>query len=402
MPSEHARLSPSSADRWISCPASVRVIERLEPKDEGSAYAAEGTMAHELGEIRASRWFGLISEKEFLSRLGDWEKRMSDYPEGTIEEMERHIVDYVDFLEERRKLGVSAIFLEQRLPTGVPESWGTSDAVIVAPSRIEIVDLKYGAGVPVSAVGNPQLRLYALGALDEYDGLIGDAEEITMTIYQPRVSSVSSDTMTVAELLRWREEVAIPAAVKALYEPYAHFGPSEKACRWCPLAGTCKPRMVWSTRRDFGDLASDDGVVEPPEPEVMTPEEISKVLPRLPRVTSWAKDVEAAALDLAYAQGQKIPGYKVVRSAGRRTITDPTAAIQHLIDLGFTAEQVADFKIKGFGALEKAIGKDTVKESLDEFITIPPGRESLVPESDKRKEISAVSDAQDDFKEVNK
>lgn len=400
MPSEHARLSPSSADRWISCPASARIIEKLDIKDEGSAFAAEGTLAHTLGELRASRRFGHLTEAEFLEALGVWEKELEGYPEGTIDEMEKHIAGYVDLLVERRPKD-SAVFLEQRFPTGVPESWGTSDAVIVSPDHIEIVDLKYGAGVPVSAVGNPQLRLYALGALDEYDGLLGDSTHVTMTIYQPRIGggSVSSDTMPVGELLRWREEVAIPAAVKALYEPYAHFGPSEKACRWCPLAGTCKPRMEYATRRDFGDL-TDEGAHPPAEPQTLTPVEISRVLPRLKSVTAWAKDVESAALDLAYAQGVEIPGYKVVRSGGMRTIKDPTAAIQHLIELGFTAEQVADFKIKGFGVLEKLLGKKEVPEVLGDFISKTPGRESLAPVDDKREAITATSDAASDFKEA--
>lgn len=397
MPDEHARLSPSSADRWISCPASVRAIERLaRTEEEDSVYAAEGTQAHTLAELRAGRHFGLINEALFYHKLDQWQTEMEAYPDGTMEEMEKHIAGYVELIAERRGAN-TAVFLEQRLPTGVPESWGTSDAVLVAPDHIEIIDLKYGAGVPVSAVGNPQLRLYALGALDEYDGLLGDATHVTMTIYQPRVSSVSSETLTVPELMLWRKEVAIPAATKALYEPYAHYGPSDKACRWCPLAGVCKPRMTWATRRDFGDLAGADDKVQFSDPEVLTAEEMGRVYPRLPRVTAWAKAVEAAALDLAYAQGQKIPGYKVVRSGGRRQVKDETAAIQHLIDLGFNAEQVADFKLKGFGNLEKALGKETVDEALADFVTKSAGRESLVPESDKRPAITTTSEAAADF-----
>ena len=398
MPSEHARLSPSSAERWISCPASVRAIERLEPRDEPeSTYAREGTLAHTLGELRAGRRFGHLTEAEFLKAHGAWQGEVeAEFPDGTVEDMEHHIVGYVDLLERLADDRHSVVFLEQRLPTGVPESWGTSDAVVVSPSHINIVDLKYGAGVPVRAEGNPQLRLYALGALDAYDGLLGDAETITMTVYQPRVDNVSHETLTVAELLMWRREVAIPAARKALYEPWAPYGPSDGACRWCPLAGVCRPRTEWATRRDFGDITS-EADPSPVDPPTLTPVEIGRVLPRLKRVTSWAKDVEAAALDLAYAQGEAIPGYKVVRSGGRRQIKDDTAAIQHLIDLGFTAEQVADFKIKGFGILEKALGKDTVSEALAEFITMSPGREALVPESDKRPAITSAGDAASDF-----
>lgn len=402
MPSEHARLSPSSSDRWISCPASVRAAERLTQVEEvESVYAREGTLAHTLGELRAGRHFGLISEADFLAAHGQWQADVeAEMPEGTAEEMEKHIVGYVELIAQlAAQHPHSVVFLEQRMPTGVPESWGTSDAVVVSPQRIDVVDLKYGAGIPVNAAGNSQLRLYGLGALDEYDGLLGDATHVSTNVYQPRVNNISQEILTVAELLLWRREVAVPAAVEALYEPWAHYGPSDTACRWCPLAGVCRPRMEWATRRDFGDIA---GEAEPTtaQPATLTPVEIGRVLPRLKRVTSWAKDVEAAALDLAYSQGQAIPGYKVVRSGGQRKITDDTAAIQHLIDLGFTAEQVADFKIKGFGALEKSLGKDTVTEALGEYITRTPGREALVPESDRRPAISPASEAAADFSGV--
>lgn len=399
MPSEHARLSPSSAARWISCPASVKAVEALPQKDEGSIYAHEGTLAHELAELRAARHFGKMTEAAFLAAHGKWEAAVdADFPEGTTNDMEGHIVGYVELLDQLVRDGGphASVFLEQRMPTGVPESWGTSDAVVVTPESIHIIDLKFGAGVPVSAAQNPQLRLYALGALDEYDGLVGDAATVSMTVYQPRVGNVSTETLTVPELLLWRREVAIPAARTALYSPWAPFGPSDEACRWCPLAGVCRARTEWATARDFGDVTG-DGAKTPDPPETLTGEELGRVLPRLKGITSWAKDVEAAALELAYAQGEHIPGYKVVRSGGRRTIRDDTAAIQHLIDLGFTADQVADFKIKGFGALEKALGKDTVTEALGDFISMTPGREALVPESDKRPAITAASTAASDF-----
>src|SRR5699024_8512531 len=125
-----------------------------------------------------------------------------------------------------------------------------------------------------------------------------------------------------------------------------------------------------------------------------------RALPRLKSITSWAKDVEATALDLAYSHGVEIPGYKVVRSGGQRKFTDETAAIQTLIDKGYNAEDVADFKIKGFGVIDKLLGKSETPKVLGEFIGRTEGRESLVPLSDKREAITNISDAQSDFSGV--
>lgn len=399
MPDEHARLSPSSSDRWISCPASVKESEKLvQVEQEESVYATEGTNAHTLGELRARREFGNMSEEDYRAGLAKWEKAVPEAADQA--EMEEHIAGYVEYIRSRLTPD-AAYFAEQRMPTGVPESFGTSDSVIVTPDTVEIIDLKYGAGVPVSAVKNSQLRLYALGALDTYGNLLGTTTHVTMTVYQPRLNNVSSETLTVDALLLWREEVAIPAAKEALYSRKPRFGPSESACRWCPLAGMCRERMEWATQRDFGDVVGEQDPPAPQEPSTLTPEEISRALPRLKSITSWAKDVEATALEMAYARGIPIPGYKVVRSGGQRKITDDTAAIQRLIDLGFQAEQVAKpLQVETIGKLEKLLGKKEFTAILNDLVTKSQGRESLAPESDKREAITSTSDAAADFSQA--
>lgn len=393
--SQHARLSPSSAHRWIECRASVREAEKLpDLTEEPSEYALEGTNAHWLAELRARVEFGLCTEAEYRAGLKEWETAVPD--EETRAEMEHHTDGYIDLLRERLQQPGAALFVEQRMDSGVPESWGTSDAVVVTPSTVEIVDLKYGAGVPVQAAGNPQLRLYALGALETYGNLLGETTSVSMTVYQPRVGNVSTETLEAAALRLWRDEVATPAAEEALYSPTPRFGPSESACRWCPLAGVCRARMEWATAADFGDLTE-----TPAEPTTLTPEELGQVLPRLKSITSWAKDVEAAALTMAYSEGTAIPGYKVVRSGGARKIVDDAAAIQRLIDMGFSAEQVArPVQAATFSTLEKLLGKDGVAEHLGDLITRTEGREALVPEHDKRPAISPAVDAAADFSSI--
>lgn len=397
-PAAHAKLSPSAASRWISCPASIR-MEQHAPKGEDSVYAREGTIAHALGELEAGLAFGLITKRQHTARLRTWRKDFDaqGYEEGVLEEMQGHIKDYVALIGERlQREPNSVLLLEQRMDTGVPTSWGTSDVVIVSPTHVEIIDLKYGAGLAVSAWGNPQLRLYGLGALDTYGDILGDTQRIYMTVFQPRLDGgLSTEDLHPDELRAWRTDTVLPAAELAL-GPDAPFGPSESACRWCPAAGICMERTAVATREDFGTPFTEEPLT-PASAEAMTPEQLGMVLARIPEIKAWCNAVEAHALDVAYTKGQHIPGWKVVKSGGQRKITDPTAAIQTLIDSGFKAEQVADFKIKGIGVLEKLLGKKEFPVVLDGLIGKTEGKESLVPESDSRPAISPAGQAAADF-----
>lgn len=397
MPSAHAKLSPSASARWISCPASIR-MEAHAPKGEDSIYAREGTIAHALGEIEAGLAFGLITKRQYNTALRAWRKEFDaqGYEDGTLEEMQGHIQDYVALIRERmQREPNSVLLLEQRLDTGVPTCWGTSDVVIVSPTHVEIIDLKYGAGLAVSAWGNPQLRLYGLGALDNYGDMLGVTERVYMTVFQPRLDSRSTEDLSPEELRAWRQDEVMPAAELALGDD-APFGPSEKACRWCPAAGICAVRTAVATQEDFGTPYVDEPLA-PPAPEVMTPDQLGQVLARIPEIKAWCAAVEAHALDAAYSQGQHIPGWKVVKSGGRRGITDAAAAIQTLIDAGYKAEQVADFKVKGLGVLEKLVGKKELPTLLGDLLVKSEGKESLVPESDGRPAITPTGQAAVDF-----
>ena len=398
MPSEHANLSPSASERWISCPASIRMEAEHGPeRGEESSYAREGTLAHGFAEIEASQKFGLSSRKDYLEARRQWQKEFSAerYPEGTHEEMWSHVKTYLTFLAERLKAHPgSRIMLEQRMDSGVPDCWGTSDAVIFSESHVEIVDFKYGAGVRVSAKENSQLRLYGCGALDTYGDILGDTETVTCTVYQPRMDNVDSETLSADELRAWRADVVMPAAAETK-APNARFGPSEEACRWCPVKNICRARMEAATAADFSKPI-----------DTLSMEEIAELLERLPMIKSYVSDLHQFALDQAYSKGVVIPGWKVVRSSGTRFVTDPPAAIQLLIDKGFPAEKVADFKIKGFGELEKlyatvaktaAEGKRLFAADLADYIDKKPGSPALVPLTDKRDAINPEASAAEDF-----
>lgn len=414
MPSEHANLSPSSAETWVSCPASIRMKREYASQinDEDSPYAREGTLAHGLAELTVGLFFGLISKVEYNREMKKWraEFNAEGYPEGTLAEMEGHVSTFLEYIKvAKKRRPKSKIMLEQRMDSGIPQCWGTSDVVIVSPTHIEIIDFKYGQGVPVYATENKQLRIYALGALDTFSEVIGEPDTVYASVYQPRINNEDTEEITPDELRRWRDEDIIPRAELALGDN-APFGPSEKACRWCPVSSICRVRVEASIAADFGDDFLDTPVEEAevaiPGPEVLSPEELAKALERAPFIATWLASLEKYALDLAYSQGVKIPGYKVVRSGGTRYITDPAAAIQTLIDLGFKAEDVATFKIKGFGDLEKVFAKTTktqaegkrqLNEKLAKYIAKTTGKESLVPESDKRNAITPEIEASTEF-----
>jgi len=227
----------------------------LPPGDAGSPYAQEGTAAHALAYLRARREIlGDLTRLEYETELVHWRELYRNVVEDE-EEMHYHVSAYLDHLRVQLEEPGSVLLLEQRVPTGVPSCWGTSDAVVVSPTRIQITDLKYGKGVEVSAAENPQLRLYGVGALEAFGDLLGVVESVSMTVFQPRINNIETEEMSALMLRAWRDSI-IPIAEEALGHN-AHFGPSDTACRWCPAAGQCSAQLAWATAVDFGPIVSD-------------------------------------------------------------------------------------------------------------------------------------------------
>lgn len=396
MPGKHATLSPSSAERWINCPASVTLAAGF--PNESSVYAEEGTLAHELGEIKVSLEFGIIDkptfrkrERQFHGKLADWltKLRRADDFEETLAEMERHTDAYVELIKERAAIyPMTQVMVEQRMDTGVPGCWGTSDTVLVSPVHVEIVDFKYGAGVAVEAEGNPQLRLYALGALDTYGDLLGETENVYTTVHQPRMDHVLTAELTADALREWRSRI-LPIAEEALAGS-DRFGPSDEACRWCPASGQCRAQVEAAFPDDLLDN----------KPDLLEPAEMAELLGKLPLLKDWLKAFEEAALNLAYTKGTPIPGWKVVRSGGQRRISNESGALDFLREQGYTDSQLVSTKIKGIGELEKLLGKAEFATLLEPYITKSEGRESLAPESDKREAIAPTKEANKVFDDI--
>ena len=398
---DHARLGPSAAHRWISCPASVRVAESLEiaGADTGSIYAAEGTAAHTVAEMVASYRFGLITEPMFKAGMMAWRASIAGSAwlgdrdvEEAEEEMIGHAQFYADVIERERARQVGTeMRLELKVFPGVPSVWGTGDCVIIGPEEVAIIDYKYGTGVRVNAPDNEQLMLYALGAVEA--DLIGLAKLVRIIIVQPRLDHVSVWEIELDRLLKWRTEVAIPAAELAMTDN-APFGPGEEACRFCPARGQCKAQMEWIVNRDFGqDL------------DLMNGDDYADAIAVLPAVRAWATAVEEKALERVYGKGEKVPGWKAVMSGSKRIIPDPDAAITRLVEAGYPREAVERIPpptIETLGVLDKVVRvgrKKVLAEVLGDLLTTSEGRPSLVPESDSRPAVTANDTAADDFAE---
>lgn len=381
----HAVLSPSASGRWMTCPASVRMTRDI-PEQPSSIYAVEGTQFHTLCEVEASRRILHQEPGEYavdyldwaLETEGDWHEDQLLYVEKWIELLEEYLAE-----EEGARL-----YLEVRVNTGVPGCWGTADAVIVYSDRIRVIDIKYGAGLRVSALKNSQARLYGAGALEE---LVEDPltiREVTNTIWQPRMNNLSEETLTRAELVKWRDDL-IPTAILALGED-APFGPSEDACRFCPAAGICAPRTRFMLAQDFGD------------PDVLTGDEMADAYSRTSELKRWIADIEDTALKMAYEEGGSVPGFKVVRSGGRRQILDNEAAIALLLEAWpDKTDKVYTRKPATLGQLEKLAGSaEELQEVLGDLLVKSEGRLSLAKESDPRPPADALHSAEADFAEI--
>lgn len=385
MPKAHAKINPSSAERWMNCPGSVALSEQC-PVPSGSNYTEEGTWAHTLCEIKLKYYLKELVGASYTRALNKVKK--SGYYDGEMEEASDFYLDNV--VEIFNGAGDDAeLLVEQQfsLDKYVPESFGTSDAVVIGDGKIEVIDFKYGKGIKVDAKGNPQLRLYGLGAADLFGDLY-EFDTVRMTIIQPRLDWVSSEELSLKDLKEWAVNDVSPQAQKAAdsVEEYA----AGDWCRWCPAKALCRTRAEANlelARMDFRD------------PNLLTPEEIGEVLTKADQLKAWAKEVGDYVLEQALA-GEHFAGWKLVEGRSNRTIVNETEAVKKLTAAGFDeAILYKPRELYGITQLEKNCGKKKLTEVLGKLIEKPPGKPKLAPESDPREAINSVAEAAKDFKE---
>ena len=371
-PSDHALLSASGAHRWLNCTPSAR-LESDEPEST-SAAAEQGTAAHALAEHKLRRALKQRSKRPVSTWIDD--------------EMETLTDDYVAYVQEhislaREACGDPQVLIEQRLDFShvVPGGFGTGDCVIIAEPTLQIIDLKYGQGVLVEAERNPQLMLYALGALHTFGDLY-DIERVAVTIYQPRRGNVDTWEISVTELEHWAEaEVKPKAELAAAGE--GEFCPGSW-CQFCKIAPTCRARAEANLALARLEFAP---------PAELSDTEIADVLARIPQLKTWAADVEAYALSKAVNQGVVFEGFKLVAGRSIRKYTSETDVAAAAEAAGY--RDIWDRKLITLTAMERLMGKPAFNEVLGDLVTKPAGKPTLVPASDKRPALDLVSAATD-------
>jgi len=368
-PSKHALLGASSAARWIACTPSARATEGL--PDQESTYAAEGTRAHE------------VCEKALRYKLAKWEAGkpfdlLSDWAQQSMPtEMFNAANQYVSFLHEQW-VGFSCrpgVFIEQEVDVSrwVPGGFGTCDCLMIGGGLLHIIDFKYGQGVPVSPVRNPQLMYYALGAYALFDGL-ESIDTVRMSIVQPRIQEEPETwELPLSDLLSWAREVLQPAAEMA-WRGEGTFCPGEH-CRFCKAHPGCRG---WQEK--YGPLA---GFEPLPQPAALSDEELGEWLQKVEGLAAYARELEDYA-QTALLEGRTLPGWKLVQGRSTRKWTNQDAAFRQMEADGIDEAMLYTRTPISLTTAEKMLGKKKFAEVMSAFITRAPGAPKLAKDSDPR------------------
>lgn len=398
-PTNHALLSASSAHRWLSCTAAPRFEEQFPAGT--SEYAEEGQTAHSVCELYAQKQFTPMTKRKFNAEL----KKLATRPYYS-DEMLKTAEAYVEYLSSKALSYPSVPYVTQEVRVDfseyVPEGFGTCDCVMIGGDTLHITDYKHGKGVVVSAVENPQMRLYALGALKMFAPVFGESiKKVSMGICQPRISDeASEDCLTVEELKTWGESIK-PIAEEAYNGP-GTFCPGEH-CRFCRGKAQCRARANQNTAfEDFKDLpiagkeTSELSNLTPEAraviglPPVLSDAEIADLLVRAESLVQWYKDLQEYATTAILA-GKELPGWKVVAGKSNRAFTNVDDAFSKIIEAGYDEALLYERKPITLTGVEKLLGKAKFEEVLAGFVTKPLGKPTLAPQSDKREPYNSTA-----------
>ncbi len=384
----HAILSASGAGRWLNCTPSARLEEEYGEKGT-SVYAQEGTLAHELSELYLARdVLHTVNDADFDAKL---EQIMAN--ELFNEEMLDMVPIYTDYCSDQftatlqvNQLAVMEIEQKLDLTAYIPESFGMADCVIINDDLMEVVDLKYGKGVPVYAEWNKQLMLYGLGALQKYDTMY-DISEVRLTIVQPRLNNISSWQISAAELRSWAETELKPLAEQA----FAGEGQLNAGdwCRFCSVRNQC--RKLYEQQMEIAKLDFAD-------PPLLTDDEIADIIKRAPKFVEWVNSVTEWAQQKAINENKVWPGLKLVEGASRRRWVDEEFATQTIFARcpELSEDEIFTTKLKPITSIEKLVGKKRFGDILSDTVVKPQGKPTLVPVEDKRPAMG-FAQAQIDF-----
>jgi hypothetical protein len=376
--SAHAVLSPSSAGRWLVCTPSARLEQKF-PDQSGEA-ALEGVLAHALAELmlrtRSSEQPDIYSDE--IAAI----KQHARYSEDMLFHVDSYTTFVENQLQEARETTPDAVLLIEQLldlQSWVPDGFGTADAVIIADGLMEIIDLKFGKGVPVSATSNKQMMLYALGAIHKF-GIVYDIHTVRMTIFQPRLDNVSTFEMSADALQHWADISLAPLA-RLAFAGEGDFIPGDH-CRFCKARAQCKAfadQNLVLAKHDFKDQT------------LLSDSQISSILLLADQFKRWLSDLEEFALNAAVSSGKQWPGLKLVEGRSIRTWTSQDEVARTLIQAGIPEAIIYERKLLGLTAMEKVLSKKTFNDLLSGLIIKPQGKPALVPLNDKRNELNSAS-----------
>lgn len=392
-PSSHALLSPSAASRWLNCTPAPRLEAEL--PESTSEYAAEGTLAHSVCELLARKKFTIVKPSAHNTTLRKLKKDAL-----WNDEMLTTAATYVEHLLERYMSFPNKPYIVFEVKVDitdyVPEAFGTCDCVMIGGEELIITDYKHGKGVPVSPENNPQMMLYALGALKVYRPIYGDAiKKVSMYIDQPRLNSYGGYSMTVDELLAWGENEVKQKAALA-FAGLGNFNPGDH-CRFCRAKAQCRARAgVYTALEDFKDVqlpnAGQEGAPRDLSKPLLTDAEIGDLLARGKSLVDWYNSLEEYAL-ATLLNGGAIPGYKAVEGTSKTNFApdyDTAAAV--LIKAGYDRATLYKETPETLAALDKLVGgRPKLKELLGDHLYKPAGKPTLAPENDKRPPYSSAA-----------
>lgn len=385
----HALLSASAAHRWLNCPPSAKICAEL--PDTESEYAKEGSLAHEMCEIKLNAFITPTPKGTLTRKLNKLKKDELYKPE-----MDGYTDDYVDYIKKialsfQTKAHISS---ERKVDYSeyAPGGFGTADCIILHGNDLYIIDFKYGKGVPVSAEDNPQMKLYALGALREFS-IVYPISNVHLSIVQPRIGNISEWEISAEDLLSWGEQIK-PIA-RLAYDGNGDFKSGDH-CRFCKIKQTCRERAKDNLKLTEYEFAKPVDIAKEGE-STLSDDEVGEVLKLAGNLKKWVEDIEAYALT-AILNGKEITGWKAVEGRTTRSFTDIDKVFEVLEKNSFPREAFYERKQLPFTKIESIVGKKDFEALLEHLITRTKGKPTLVPESDKRPPYVQGTSADEDFK----
>lgn len=379
----HSPLGPSSADRWINCPGSVGLTAGM--PDNESQYAAEGTVAHHLTEIM---------RRDGIPVAGFLDQTVDDIL--VTKEMVDAVEMFVEHVEETP--GYALIEVRVHFDRWVPEGFGTLDDGRLAPGKATITDFKYGKGVQVFAEDNSQLKLYALGILDEWDWLY-NFETFVLCVHQPRLDHIDTWSIGREELLAWAESIVKPKAAEALSGKGAVCAGAW--CQWCKIKATCRVRATTVFNSVVGDFESieDAASKTPAEAATLSNDEIAVALGAIGNIKKWCAAIETHAM-AEINHGRAVGDYKLVAGRSSRGWGLSPEEIEALwTEKGLSADDLFEKKMRTMPAAEKVAGKKNEIWKVEGLVVKSAGKPTLAPGSDPRPAL--VLDPNAEFEDIS-